>query len=138
MAGILCVGGGFLLATVFVHMIPEVRDTFGTAMAKIRERSDEHQGHEHHGHEDHHGHSHESHDHDDHGHEEHGHHDDYPFAELLICLGFFTIYLLEAIVHKVLLMQHAFHPSLDFTHIKLVPWNNAFWPGLTPFGPLLW
>ena len=102
MAGILCVGGGFLLATVFVHMIPEVRDTFGTAMAKIRERSDEHQGHEHQGHEDHHGHSHESHDHDDHGHEEHGHHDDYPFAELLICLGFFTIYLLEAIVHKVI------------------------------------
>ena len=106
MAGILCVGGGFLLATVFVHMIPEVRDTFGTAMAKIRERSDDHgledhHGHEHQGHEDH-GHSHESHDHDDHGHDEHGHHDDYPFAELLICLGFFTIYLLEAIVHKVL------------------------------------
>ena len=20
----------------------------------------------------------------------------------------------------------------------LIPWNNAFWPGLTPFGPLLW
>ena len=21
---------------------------------------------------------------------------------------------------------------------KFVPWTNAFWPGLTPFGPLLW
>ena len=19
-----------------------------------------------------------------------------------------------------------------------IPWSNAFWPGLTPFGPLLW
>ena len=25
--------------------------------------------------------------------------------------------------------------DLDFLNL---PWNNAFWPGLTPFGPLLW
>ena len=21
---------------------------------------------------------------------------------------------------------------------SMVPWSNIFWPGLTPFGPLLW
>ena len=20
----------------------------------------------------------------------------------------------------------------------ILPWSNAFWPGLTPFGPMLW
>ena len=23
-------------------------------------------------------------------------------------------------------------------NVNYVPWNTAFWPGLTPFGPLLW
>ena len=82
MAGVLCVGGGFLLATVFVHMIPEVRDTLATAMDKIK--GDDHEHHDH-----------------DHGHEEEDHHDHYPYAELLVCLGFFTIFVLEAVVHKV-------------------------------------
>ena len=85
MAGVLCVGGGFLLATVFVHMIPEVRDTLATAMDKIK--GDEHEHHDH-----------------DHGHEEEDHHDHYPYAELLVCLGFFTIFVLEAVVHKVRLL----------------------------------
>ena len=31
MSGMLCVGGGVLLATVFVHMIPEVRESLETA-----------------------------------------------------------------------------------------------------------
>ena len=26
----------------------------------------------------------------------------------------------------------------SFRNCKGVPWNNAFWPWLTPFGPLLW
>ena len=26
----------------------------------------------------------------------------------------------------------------SFEMIRILPWNNAFWPGLTPFGPLLW
>ena len=28
----------------------------------------------------------------------------------------------------------------DLTEINEceVPWNNAFWPGLTPFGPPMW
>jgi len=90
MAGILCVGGGALLATVFVHMLPEVRETLRTAMKRLE---GEEEGHE--GHEDHEGH--EGHDHDDHG---------YPFAELLTCAGFFAIYLIEAVVHKVFLSVH--------------------------------
>ena len=92
MAGVLCVGGGFLLATVFVHMIPEVRDTLTTAMDKIKGDDD----HDH----DHHDHDHE----EEHGHEEEHHHDHYPYAELLVCLGFFTIFVLEAVVHKVRLL----------------------------------
>lgn len=102
MAGVLCVGGGFLLATVFVHMIPEVRDTFATALKKMRQEEDhgDHEGHDHH---------------DGHGHDE-DHHDDYPYAELLVCLGFFTIYLLEAVVHKVrgLLTQFLFICDCNF------------------------
>ena len=31
MSGMLCVGGGVLLSTVFVHMIPEVRESFELA-----------------------------------------------------------------------------------------------------------
>ena len=110
MAGVLCVGGGFLLATVFVHMIPEVRDTFGTVLKKMRDES----GHEEH---DHHGHSHDDHGHDDHGHDEHGHedhHDDYPYGELVLCLGFFTIYLLEAVVDKVRTLALVFPIRISF------------------------
>ena len=41
-------------------------------------------------------------------HEHEGHHDDheYPFAELVICAGFFVIYLIEAIVQKVFGLDH--------------------------------
>ena len=41
MAGVLCLGGGVLLATVFVHMMPEVRETLGTAIYKMRQRAEE-------------------------------------------------------------------------------------------------
>ena len=25
-----------------------------------------------------------------------------------------------------------------FQYMELLPWSNAFWPGLTPFGPPMW
>ena len=54
MSGMLCVGGGVLLATVFIHMIPEVRESLETAK-KLNEDHDEH-NHEHDEHEDEHDH----------------------------------------------------------------------------------
>lgn len=32
MAGLMCFGGGVLLATVFIHMLPEVRESLQTSM----------------------------------------------------------------------------------------------------------
>ena len=37
MGGVLCVGGGVLLATVFVHMLPEVRESLNTAKEQSEE-----------------------------------------------------------------------------------------------------
>ena len=89
MGGILCVGGGVLLATVFVHMLPEVRESINTAKKQFEKTKgkDEHHGHEPHedGHEDEHG---------------------YPFAELITCAGFFVIYFIEAVVHRVFRGTH--------------------------------
>ena len=62
----LCFGGGVLLATVFIHMIPEVRESLDHA-SSLGYMPDSH----------------------------------YPFSELLICLGFFLIYAIEAFVHKI-------------------------------------
>ena len=42
----LCVGGGVLLATVMIHMIPEVRESLETAK-KARKLNNGHQEHEH-------------------------------------------------------------------------------------------
>ena len=42
MSGVLCIGGGVLLATVFVHMLPEVRESLNTA----KEQSEEVLGHQ--------------------------------------------------------------------------------------------
>ena len=36
MGGVLCVGGGVLLATVFVHMLPEVRESLDTAKKQFK------------------------------------------------------------------------------------------------------
>ena len=66
MSAMLCIGGGVLLATVFIHMIPEVRESLQNA-------------------------KHNS------GNEDHG----YPLAELVVCAGFFIIFLIEALVHKI-------------------------------------
>jgi len=64
---VLCIGGGILLSTVFIHMIKEVRETLDAAMKKgiFKDKDLE-----------------------------------YPFAELLICMGFLLIFLIESIVHK--------------------------------------
>ena len=37
MSGVLCIGGGVLLATVFVHMLPEVRESLNTAKEQSEE-----------------------------------------------------------------------------------------------------
>ena len=62
MAGVMCIGGGVLLATVFIHMLPEVRDSL---IMSFEENNNP------------------------------GGYDAYPFAELTLCAGFFTIYLVK-------------------------------------------
>merc|ERR1712038_351911 len=95
MSSILCIGGGVLLATVFIHMIPEVRENLETArMMRLKENQmmttnspishnpmmpeeDHIHEHDHHNHDhmedhmDHDTHDHEDHEHEDHEHEEH-------------------------------------------------------------------
>ena len=39
MGAVLCVGGGVLLATVFVHMLPEVRETLETAKTQFKKEN---------------------------------------------------------------------------------------------------
>ena len=46
MSGMLCVGGGVLLATVFVHMLPEVRESLENAAKKTKKTSNSHDDHE--------------------------------------------------------------------------------------------
>ena len=46
MSGMLCVGGGVLLATVFVHMLPEVRESLENSAKKARKSSHSHDDHE--------------------------------------------------------------------------------------------
>jgi hypothetical protein len=74
MSAMLCVGGGVLLATVFVHMIPEVRESLENARKLGYLGSSKP--------------------------DEHGHDHGYPFAELVVCAGFFVIYLIEAMVNR--------------------------------------
>ena len=81
MSGILCVGGGVLLATVFMHMIPEVRESLETAR-KLNKLSSNNTTNSHENHEDEHNHP-------------------YPLAELVVCAGFFIIYLIEALVNHI-------------------------------------
>lgn len=66
MSCVLCIGGGVLLATVFIHMIPEVRESISHAI-ELGSIPDTH----------------------------------YPLAELIICFGFFIIYMIESLVHRI-------------------------------------
>lgn len=84
MGGVSCSGGGALLATVFIHMLPEARESINHAIrhfekSNMTEDEDEHtlESHE------------DSHE------EEHA----YPYAELIMFVGFFAIYFIEAVVH---------------------------------------
>lgn len=78
----LCIGGGVLLATVFIHMIPEVRESLASAR-KLSNDDDEHED-EHH----------------------------YPVAELVVCAGFFIIYAIEALVHRIFGLNHHSHGAI--------------------------
>jgi len=63
---VLCVGGGVLLSTVFIHMLKEVRESMdrATDMGMLPKEAE------------------------------------YPFAELIVCMGFLLILLVESVVHK--------------------------------------
>ena len=108
-------GGGILLATCFIHLLPEVRENLHhyeerrEALANESDKShnpddnidhvDDHADHEHeyHDHDSGHGHA------NDHGGGEHHHHSHgLPLVELSLCVGFFVIYLLEEIVHTLI------------------------------------
>lgn len=98
---VLCFGGGVLLATVFVHILPEVRESLRTGM----EEYDEEHAHAHEVDKEH-GHAHES-DEEEHGHAHGGDHDmDYPFAELVTCSGFFVIVVIEAVVGRLFIFVY--------------------------------
>ena len=82
--GVLCIGGGVLLATVFIHMLAEARESINHAIrhfekSNMTKDEDEHtlEAYE------------DSHE------EEHA----YPYAELIMFGGFFAIYFIEAVVH---------------------------------------
>ena len=94
MSGMLCIGGGVLLCTVFVHMIPEVRENIESAR-KLGVWGG--QSHE------------DEHDHESHDHEHHEHEHGYPLAELVVCAGFFIIYFIEASVTKFFGLQGHSH-----------------------------
>lgn len=67
MSGCLCFGGGVLLATVFLHLVPETRVSFekASALGFLPEMP-------------------------------------YPLTELVTCLGFFFVYVVEEVVHACL------------------------------------
>ncbi|XP_066989373.1 zinc transporter ZIP3-like isoform X1 [Macrobrachium rosenbergii] len=79
---LLCFGGGVLLATVFIHMLPETREGFNGAFAM--------------------------------GYLSVG--SDYPLAELVVCAGFFLIYIVEEFVHKMTRVAGADHRSSNHSH----------------------
>jgi zinc transporter 1/2/3 len=71
----LCFGGGVLLATCFIHMIPEVRESIeAVKRSGSTVISDD---------------------------------TSFPFAELLICCGFFLVYVIEEVAHR--LFIHSGH-----------------------------
>jgi len=120
--GVLCFAGGVLLATVLLHIIPEARHLLDMSR---KQQDDNHHAHGHsdnnhhhlddeHDHSDeHHEHSDEHHEHSDehqeHSHKHHDHseeHHSYPYAELVTCAGFFVIYFVEAVVHRIFIGVH--------------------------------
>lgn len=127
-------GGGVLLATCFIHLMPEVRENLHHYLERQEAREAENGGsnslhnetaHEHDQHEGHHDDAdeeeeedhhlyliheiHEPHSHDHGGDQAHHHSHGIPAVELAICVGFFLIYLLEEIVHSLIPHHHHHH-----------------------------
>ncbi len=83
---VLCLGGGVLLATVFIHMLPEVEESLEIARKLGYLPADSH----------------------------------FSFAGLFLCIGFFIIYIIEAIVLKF------FHPGNGHSHgVSSIADDNA-------------
>lgn len=74
---LMCFGGGVLFATCFVHLLPEVRDSFSSYYESNKTETDT---------------SHESHP--------------FPLPEFLICAGFLAVYFVEEILHVALGHAH--------------------------------
>nr|XP_053638888.1 zinc transporter ZIP1-like [Cherax quadricarinatus] len=67
LSGCLCFGAGVLMATVFLHLLPETKETYDHAMNVGYMVAV-----------------------------------DYPLAELIMCIGFFFVYLVEEVIHSCL------------------------------------
>ncbi|RWS23976.1 zinc transporter ZIP1-like protein [Leptotrombidium deliense] len=104
-------GGGVLLATCFVHLIPEVRENFDEYFKTLNRSKNVHDhdhdqeephSHEHEENESDHVHSSENHSHN----KGHTHSHGVPYVELAICGGFFIIYFLEELIHAIIGHDH--------------------------------
>ena len=105
--GVLCIGGGVLLATVFIHMLPEARESINHAIrhfekSNMTKDEDEHTPEAY----------------EDIHEEEHT----YPYAELIMFVGFFGIYFIEAVVH---IFFRGAHGSGSLGH------SHGIFPGMT-------
>ncbi len=72
----LCFGGGVLLSTVFLHILPEVQENFSHA-TELEYLPDSH----------------------------------FPIASACICAGFFIVYIIETLVHKLFHSRGGAHHS---------------------------
>jgi zinc transporter 1/2/3 len=80
-------GGGVLLATCFVHLIPEVRESLTNHLEQY-------------------------------------HH--YPFAELVVCMGFFLVYFVEETVKHFVKKHNNRNKTKKTQHCdSLLPWANS-------------
>jgi len=70
---LLCLGGGVLMATSLVHMVPQVRKNFGAAVGSTGQNTTD-------------------------WHTEPVSSDQVPLAEIMICAGFFVVFLIEELV----------------------------------------
>lgn len=81
------VGGGVLLYTALVHMLPEIRENYEEYLNEQRNDTGAEGCGQKHG----------------------GGHSSFPFIDFLACIGFFMIFLIEEFMHKMLLKSHHHH-----------------------------
>lgn len=117
---LLCYGGGVLLATSLIHLLPEIRN--GLKKSGVLKPSNDTDHHD-----DHHGHGHAAEAHKD---EDHKSFEDFPLAETFLCLGFFLIYLIEEIVNTSCDKSKAFghahiHPETNLERKDSTPMENV-------------